>query len=133
MSARRRLSSKPAERPSPGGQSPVQPSVPWSSAVLTLAAVFVLKLVVLLQLRNHPLTQPDAGLDTTAYVELARKVLDGNWTLGPGVYYVSPLYIYLLAGALGTLGSFTAVRVLQIALGTASVAFIFLTTRAWFG
>ena len=29
--------------------------------------------------------------------------------------------------------SFTAVRVLQIALGTASVGLIFLTARAWFG
>ena len=94
---------------------------------------FVLKLVVLLQLKDHPLTAPDSGLDTTAYVNLANRVLDGNWGLGPGVYYVSPLYIYFLAAGLGVLKSFTAVRVLQIALGTASVGFIFLTTRAWFG
>jgi tetratricopeptide (TPR) repeat protein len=98
-----------------------------------LAAVFVLKLVVLLQLRNHPMTQPDSGLDTTAYVQLANKVLAGDWGLGPGVYYVSPLYIYFLAGALALLKSFTAVRVLQIALGTASVGFIFLMARSWYG
>ena len=49
------------------------------------------------------------------------------------MYYVSPLYIYFLAAGLAAFKSFTAVRVLQIALGTASVAFIFLTTRAWFG
>jgi tetratricopeptide (TPR) repeat protein len=106
-------------------------SVAWACAAGGL--VFLLKLVVLVQLRDHPLTQPDAGLDTTAYVELAKKVLDGNLGLGPGVYYVSPLYIYFLAAGLGLLKSFTAVRVLQIALGTASVGFIFLTTRAWFG
>ena len=98
-----------------------------------LAAIFVLKLVVLLQLRNHPMTQPNSGLDTTAYVELANKVLAGDWGLGPGVYYVSPLYIYFLAAALAVFKSFTAVRVLQIALGTASAGFIFLTARAWFG
>ena len=43
-----------------------------------LAGVFVLKLVVLSQLRNHPMTQPGSGLDTTAYVELAKKVLGGK-------------------------------------------------------
>ena len=86
-----------------------------------LAGVFVLKLVVLLQLRDHPLTQPDSGLDTTAYVDLAKQVLDGNWGLGPGVYYVSPFYIYFLAAGLAVLKSFTAVRVLQILLGTGSV------------
>jgi tetratricopeptide (TPR) repeat protein/4-amino-4-deoxy-L-arabinose transferase-like glycosyltransferase len=79
------------------------------------------------------LVQPDAGLDTTAYVQLANKVLDGNWGLGPGVYYVSPLYIYFLAAGLALFKSFTAVRVLQVALGTASVGLIFLTARLWFG
>jgi tetratricopeptide (TPR) repeat protein len=98
-----------------------------------LAAVFGLKLIVLLQLRDHPLTQTNAGLDTTAYADLAAQVLAGNWGLGPGVYYVSPFYIYFLAAGLAVFKSFTAVRVLQIALGTASVALIFLTTRAWFG
>ena len=55
------------------------------------------KIVVVAQLRAHPLTQPDAGLDTTAYAELARRVVAGDWGLGPGLYYVSPLYIYFLS------------------------------------
>ena len=46
------------------------------------------------QLKDHPLLQPDAGLNTTAYVNLARRVLGGNVGLGPGLYYVSPFYIY---------------------------------------
>jgi Flp pilus assembly protein TadD len=66
-------------------------------------------------------------------VDLARQVLAGNTGLGPGLYYVSPLYIYFLAGALWLIGSFTAVRFLQIALGTAAIGLQFLTTRAWFG
>jgi tetratricopeptide (TPR) repeat protein len=102
-------------------------------AFVLLGAVFVLKLTVLLQLRSHPLTSPDAGLDTTAYVELARRVLAGDLGLGPGLYYVSPLYIYFLAAGLAVFDSFTAVRVMQIALGTVAVSFIFLTARAWFG
>ena len=100
--------------------------------MLAIGVVFLLKFVVVLQLRDHPLLQPDAGLDTTAYVDLARQVLAGNLGLGPGLYFVSPLYIYFLAGALATFRSFTAVRILQIALGTASVAGIFLMTRIWF-
>ena len=95
--------------------------------------MFLLKLFVVWQLHDHPLVQPDVGLDTTAYVELAKKVLAGNVGLGPGVYYVSPLYIYLLAAAYGLTNSFTAVRLLQILLGTASVGFIFLSARDWFG
>jgi Flp pilus assembly protein TadD len=98
-----------------------------------LALAFLLKLVVLLQLRNHPLVQPDAGLDTTAYVELAKQVNAGNWALGPGLYYVSPFYIYFLAVSLAALRSYTAVRVLQILLGTAAIGFLIASTRRWFG
>jgi tetratricopeptide (TPR) repeat protein len=98
-----------------------------------LGAVFLLKLAVLLQLKGHPLVQPDAGLDTTAYAELARRVVNGDLGLGPGLYYVSPLYIYFLAAVVGLTDSFTVVRLIQIVLGTASVGFIFFTARIWFG
>lgn len=95
--------------------------------------MFLLKLVVVLQLKDHVLTQPDAGLDTTTYVGLAERVVGGDLALRPGLYFVSPLYIYFLAGVLGVTGSFTAVRVLQIALGTCAVAFVFVMTEEWFG
>jgi len=108
-------------------------SVPRWPVFVLLVAAFVLKAVLLVQLRDHPLTQPDAGLDTTAYVTLARQVLDGNFGLGPGVYYVSPLYIYFLAAGLAVFHSFTAVRVVQILLGTFSVGFLYLSARRWFG
>jgi tetratricopeptide (TPR) repeat protein len=88
---------------------------------------------VFLQLKGHPLVQPDVGLDTSAYAELARRVANGDLGLGPGLYYVSPLYIYFLAVVIGLTDSFTAARFVQIVLGTASVGFIFLTARAWFG
>ncbi|MBA3948564.1 MAG: hypothetical protein H0X44_01300, partial [Acidobacteria bacterium] len=39
----------------------------WLAAV-ALAGIFAAKLIVMWQLRNHPLLHPDAGLDTTAYV-----------------------------------------------------------------
>ena len=101
--------------------------------LLFLAAVFAAKLVVLLQLLDHPLLQPNAGLDTTVYTQLAAEVVAGNLSLGPGLYFVSPLYIYFLAGALAALKSFTAARVLQIVLGTASVGCVFAAARVWFG
>jgi 4-amino-4-deoxy-L-arabinose transferase-like glycosyltransferase len=107
--------------------------VPRWAVLVLLGAAFVLKAIVLSQLADHPLTQPDAGLDTTAYVKLARQVLAGNIGLGPGVYYVSPLYIYFLAAGLAVLHSFTAVRTVQIVLGTASIGFIYLSARRWFG
>lgn len=98
-----------------------------------LAAVLVLKVIVVLQLKDHPLVQPDVGLDTTAYVDLAKKVIAGDLGLGPGLYYVSPLYIYFLAAAYGVTKSFTAVRLLQVLLGTATVGLIWLMAREWFG
>jgi tetratricopeptide (TPR) repeat protein len=98
-----------------------------------LAALFAVKLVVALQFDAHPLLQPDTGLDTTAYVALAKRAAAGDLALGPGLYYVSPLYIYFLAAVYAVAHSFTAARVVQVTLGTAAVALIFVTTRAWFG
>jgi 4-amino-4-deoxy-L-arabinose transferase-like glycosyltransferase len=98
-----------------------------------LGAVFLIKLAIVFQLKDHPILHPDSGLDTTAYANLARRVLSGDLWLGPGLYYVSPFYIYFLAGALTLFDSFTAVRIVQAALGTVAVGCIFLMTRAWFG
>jgi hypothetical protein len=101
--------------------------------LLFLTAVFAAKVVVLLQLREHPLLQANAGLDTTVYLDLARKVLAGSSSLAPGLYFVSPLYIYFLAAVLSAVDSVTAVRLVQTALGTLAVWMIFVGARAWFG
>ena len=107
---------------------------PMSVAVgFFLAVVLAAKLVVVWQLRDHPLLHPDAGLDTTAYANLARQVVTGDLLLGPGLYFVSPFYIYFLAAGLAAFESFTAVRVLQAALGTIAVACVFFSAHAWFG
>jgi tetratricopeptide (TPR) repeat protein/4-amino-4-deoxy-L-arabinose transferase-like glycosyltransferase len=98
-----------------------------------LVAVFALKLLILWDLRDHPLLHPDAGLDTTAYADLARRVAGGDVALGPGLYYVSPLYIYFLAAGLALTGSFTVVQIVQVLLGTLSVGLIFICAREWFG
>src|SRR5260221_6240346 len=108
----------------------------WSrplALVVFFAAVFAVKLVVLGQLQHHPLLQPDAGLDSASYVDLARRVLAGDLALGPGLYYLSPLYVYFLAVTLAMSDSFMWVRLVQIALGTATVGCVFVTARDWFG
>jgi tetratricopeptide (TPR) repeat protein len=100
--------------------------------VIFLAAAFAAKLIVVLQLQDHPLLQGDA-LDTAVYTHLARAAVAGNWSLGPGLYLVSPLYIYFLAAILALTHSFTAARVVQILLGTAAIGCIFVAAREWFG
>jgi 4-amino-4-deoxy-L-arabinose transferase-like glycosyltransferase len=112
---------------------PVASKAPLSRILFAGGVVFALKLLVVFQLKDHPLLQPDVGLDTAAYAELARRVLAGHVALGPGLYFVSPLYIYFLAASLAVTDSFTAVRVIQVLLGTMSVGFVYLSAREWFG
>jgi 4-amino-4-deoxy-L-arabinose transferase-like glycosyltransferase len=101
--------------------------------LLFLAGVFVVKAIVLAQLQHHPLLEPEGGVDSAEYAALARRVLNGDLLLGPGLYYLSPLYVYFLAAILAISDSFTVVRVVQIALGTAGVWCIFAAARTWFG
>jgi tetratricopeptide (TPR) repeat protein len=95
--------------------------------------VFALKLAVVLHLKDHILLQPDAGLDTSVYLDLARRVTAGDLTLGPGLYFVSPLYIYFAALVLAAADSVTAIRVAQVTLGTVSVALVWWMARTWRG
>ncbi|HUR21522.1 MAG TPA: tetratricopeptide repeat protein, partial [Vicinamibacterales bacterium] len=89
------------------------------------------KLLIVWQLADHPLVQAEVGLDTTAYVDLARRVLAGDFGLGPGLYYVSPLYIYVLAAELTVAGSLTGVRVLQVLWGALAVGGIWMIAQRW--
>ena len=100
-------------------------SIKTRRLLLLLLAALAMKSVVLLQLYDHPMLQPDIGLDTTAYADLAKRVVNGDLGLGPGLYYVSPLYIYFLAAGLALTDSFTAVRALQLLLGVAAVGGVF--------
>lgn len=98
-----------------------------------LVVVALLKVLVLWQLKDHVLLQPGATPDSGAYSELAQRVVSGNWSLGPGAYFVSPLYIYFQAVVYGAFESFTAVRLVQVLLGTLAVGLMWWTTREWFG
>ena len=90
--------------------------------------------MVLVQLHDHPLLQPLGGLDTAVYLGLGRRVAAGDLLLGPGGYYVSPLYIYFVALWLAVSGgSLIVIRAAQIVLGTVAVGLVYATAREWFG
>ena len=88
---------------------------------------------MLVQLGGHPLLQPLGELDTAFYVGLARQVADAGPMALTEPSFVSPLYVYFLAGVFGLGGSLTAVRTIQILLGAVAVGLLFVTTRQWFG
>jgi len=74
--------------------------------------------VLLAQLRDHPLLQPEGALDSAVYVRLAERAAAGDWALGPEVYYVSPLYIYFLAALFRFVGADLLLpKLVQVTLG----------------
>ena len=100
---------------------------------LLLAATLAAKAAVLAQLGSHPLLQPLGDIDSGVYARLASRIAGGDILLrGEGAvpYFVSPLYVYFLAA---TGPSFALARAVQILLGTAAVALVFLTARRLFG
>src|SRR3954462_1392906 len=113
---RRRQSARATRRTPPAHRG----SQRWILAVF-LAAVTIVKVTVAWQLRDHALLSADAGLDTEAYLQLARRVMGGDVLLGPGLYYLSPLYIYFLAAVLSVADSLLFVRVVQACLGAIAV------------
>ncbi|HET9373073.1 MAG TPA: tetratricopeptide repeat protein [Vicinamibacterales bacterium] len=102
-------------------------------AIGGLLLAFLIKLIVVLQLKDHLLLQPDTTMDTGAYVGLAKRVVGGDAGLGPGLYYVSPLYIYFVAAILSVSQSLATIRIVQAVLATIGVAATFATARIWFG
>ena len=100
--------------------------------VWLLGAALAVNATVLVQLGGHPLLQPHGELDTTYYVELARRVAAGGPLAVRDAFFVSPLYVYFLAAVFAVHQSLAAVRVVQIGLGTAAVGFVYLTARLWF-
>ncbi len=98
-----------------------------------VAAAFVVKLIVLLQLWNHPLLLPHGELDTAYYVTLSQRVATEGVLAPIGAFFVSPLYVYFLAAVFAAGGSLLAAQLVQIALGAVAVGLLFATARHWFG
>jgi tetratricopeptide (TPR) repeat protein len=98
-----------------------------------VAAAFVVKLVILMQLWDHPLLQPQGELDTAYYVSLSTRIASEGVLAPIGAFFVSPLYVYFLAAVFAAGGSLLAAQLIQIALGAAAVGLLFATARHWFG
>ena len=98
------------------------------AALIPLLAVFVIKLAVFLDLGRHALLVPVGPQDDAFYAQLADRVAHGDvWLADPASFagqpappfFLSPLYIYVLAAALKVSGgSLAFARLVQIALGT---------------
>lgn len=91
-------------------------------APLLVAALLVLaaRAAVVAALADHPLLAPSDGLDTGAYVALARRIAAGDVLLRalPEPFFVSPLYAWFLGAVLAaTGGSLKAALALQAFLG----------------
>ena len=82
-----------------------------------MAAAFVVKVVVLMQLWNHPLLQPHGELDTAYYITLGRRVASEGVFAPIGAFFVSPLYVYFLAAVFAAGGSLLAAQLVQIGSG----------------
>ena len=119
------------------------PRVRWLSGIAALVIVFGLKMAVLSTLGQHPLLVPAGELDAAYYYHLAQRVGSGDvWLLradgffGETVpaFFVSPLYVYVLAFFLKVGGgSVETARFAQMLLGTIGVGLIALTARRWYG
>jgi tetratricopeptide (TPR) repeat protein len=140
LSARRRRAKKPADPAAAGNNPPTTPATVeseprfglWIGAAVALA--LLARLIVLGQLHGHPLLRPVGVLDDAEYFRLAQRAAAGDWVLGPGAYYVSPLYVYFLATVFRVLGvAAIHAQVVQILLGAAAVALVARTARRLFG
>lgn len=126
-------------RPGPPGRALTsRPMTARRHVPLALAALLVLvaRAVVAAALADHPLLQPEAGLDTGAYVDLARRIAAGDLLLRalPQPFFVSPLYAYFVAAVLFvTAGSLGAVLAVQALLGAAAAWLAGDTARRLFG
>jgi Flp pilus assembly protein TadD/4-amino-4-deoxy-L-arabinose transferase-like glycosyltransferase len=108
-------------------------AVPWRRVAFIVTMAFVVKLVVLMQLWNHPLLQPHGELDTAYYIALSRRVAQEGVLAPIGAFFVSPLYVYFLAAVFAAGGTLFAAQLVQIGLGAAAVAMLFATARHWYG
>jgi tetratricopeptide (TPR) repeat protein len=108
-------------------------SLPWTVLLGVFALALLARLVVLGQLHDHPLLQPEGDLDSAVYVRLALRAAGGDWALGPDAYHVSPLYIYFLAILFRAFGPGLLVpKLLQVVLGALAAALVAATGATLF-
>jgi len=116
----------------PGGATPSSLArvAAWHPAWLLLP-VLVYKIALALTMAGHPLVQPVGDLDSGEYWRLAARVAAGDVLLDGTPFYVSPLYVYVLAVLQVVGGSVAGVLAGQALLGTAAVALVWRVVVRW--
>jgi len=102
--------------------------------IAVLGFALVAKLAHLLIVHNNYLLEPRGGMDPEYYFNFALRVLHGDRLAGSEVFFISPFYIYFLAGVFWIFGAqLISAYVVQVVLGAAAVGLIFLAGREAFG
>jgi tetratricopeptide (TPR) repeat protein len=101
------------------------------AAAVIFAIAFAVRLVHVWQLRSAPFFSVLMG-DSRGYDEWARRIAGGDW-FGHDVFYQAPLYPYFLGVLYAVAGrDLLLVRVIQIAIGSASCVLLALAARRLF-
>jgi tetratricopeptide (TPR) repeat protein len=100
-------------------------------ALVIFAVAFAVRLVHVLQMRSAPFFSVLMG-DSHGYDVWAQQIARGDW-LGREVFYQAPLYPYLLGSIYALAGRhLLVVRIVQIAIGSASCALLGLAVARLF-
>ncbi|MBW1846920.1 MAG: glycosyltransferase family 39 protein, partial [Deltaproteobacteria bacterium] len=99
--------------------------------LLIFLVALVVRAVYLWEMRDAPVSTLLLG-DAQSYDAWAQEISSGNW-FGDRVFYQAPLYPYFLALIYTFLGrDFFIVRIIQVAMGTASCLFLARAGRYFF-
>ena len=99
---------------------------------LILAFSLILGVVCIIEFRHSPFNRLPI-IDEEAYVEWGKRIAAGE-ILGNTVFYQDPLYPYFLGLVFWIAGpNYVLVRLLQVLMGTLSVAVVFWTARKLLG
>jgi len=111
---------------------PAEPTAKPRSTLIALGLILafslILGVVCVIQHRASPFSRLPI-IDEEAYVDWAKQIAAGD-VLGKTVFYQDPLYPYFLGFLFWIAGTnYTLVRLLQVVMGTLSVAAVFWTAR----
>jgi len=122
---RRRKKSRP-EKTVPGKKQFLLP-------VLALLLTFIVRFIFILEMRSHPFSTISAQMvDVYYYHQRALDILAGNFW-GSDVFFLRPLYPYLLAGVYAVFGQKAlVVQLLQALLATGSCFLLYDSARRIF-
>jgi len=92
--------------------------------IFLFALAFLLRLVYLLEVRDHPLFHAPV-IDSFHHLTEARTIVDGDFLAGAAPYWKPPLYSYFLAIWLWAGLDLLGVRLVQIAMGALSTVLVY--------